>query len=240
MDTYRRQDQPPGFGSALLRAREFILDLVYPPRCGGCGAAGRGLWCAECAALVRRLGAGQTKRLDLDGPWSGRVVPAVSAAAYIEPLRQGIHEFKYNGTPGLARPFGLLMAAAWLDGAGAVEPGADLIAPVPLHPSRQRERGYNQSELLGRWISRETGLPMQPRALRRVRQTEHQARLGAAERRQNVLGAFTAASAVCAGRRVLLIDDVLTTGTTLRECAAALLEAGAAEVMALTLARASD
>jgi ComF family protein len=241
MDTLRRQDRPPGLGSALLQARDFVLDLLYPPRCGGCGAVGRGMWCAGCASLTRRLGAAERcKALELDAPWAGIEVLAVSAAPYAEPLRQGIHEFKYNGAPDLARPFGLLMAAAWLDHGGPGNRGADVIAPVPLHSRRQRERGYNQSELLGRWVSRETGIPLQARALRRVKHTEHQARLGAAERRQNVLGAFAASPQACAGRRILVIDDVLTTGTTLRECAAALLSAGAAEVAALTLARASD
>ncbi|MGQ9814817.1 MAG: ComF family protein [Candidatus Roseilinea sp.] len=176
----------------------------------------------------------------MDTPAGERIIPVVSAAPFVEPLRQGIHEFKYNGVPGLAEPFARLMADAWAGASAAAGLSVDLIVPVPLHAARLRERGFNQSERLAFFISRAIGAPMKPRALARIRHTEHQARLGPAERRRNVQGAFAADESLCAGRRVLLVDDVLTTGTTLCECAAALLAAGAEQVSALTLARAGD
>ncbi len=125
------------------------------------------------------------------------------------------------------------MAAAWLDRGLA----ADIIAPVPLHPSRLAERGYNQSALLARVLAAEVGVPLDERLLIRHRATAHQVGLGQAERTRNVTGAFACRGAA-AGKRVMLVDDVATTGATLEACAVALREAGATNVAALTLARA--
>lgn len=230
-------------GPAIHRLLDGLLNLLYPLRCGGCGAVGEGLWCPRCLEATRRFGPGEWLRvpsLVVETPAGPQPVPVVSAAPFAEPLRQGIHEFKYNGAPGLAEPFARLMAEAWAGASQAAGLAVDVVAPVPLHPSRMRERGFNQSERLAFFISRAIGAPMMPRALARIRNTEHQARLDAAERRRNVQGAFAADESLCAGRRVLLVDDVLTTGTTLCECAAALLAAGGAQVSALTLARAGD
>ncbi len=110
--------------------------------------------------------------------------------------------------------------------------------PVPLHPSRMRERGFNQSELLARDLSVSLNAPIQPKALARKRPTQQQAHLTASERKVNVRGAFTADPGFVQGARVIVVDDVLTTGATLCECADALLHAGAQNVIALTLARA--
>lgn len=222
---------------------ECALNLLYPPRCSGCGAVGEGLWCPRCLEVTRCFGPADWLRLPpltVDTPVGERIIPVVSAAPFVEPLRQGIHEFKYNGVPGLAEPFARLMADAWAGASMAAGLSVDLIVPVPLHAGRLRERGFNQSERLAFFISRAISAPMKPRALVRIRHTEHQARLGPEERRRNVQGAFAADESLCAGRRVLLVDDVLTTGTTLCECAAALLAAGAEQVSALTLARAGD
>lgn len=222
------------FTSRIRTAWGAILDLLYPQRCGGCGRVGQGVWCDSCrlaTRLFRAADVAQSISLESAAP-----LIVVSAAPFAEPLRRGIHEFKYAGVPGLAEPFGALMGDAWRM-AGL---SAELIAPVPLHPRRQRERGFNQSELLGRRVIRETGMAIAPGALKRTRHTEHQAQLSAAERKQNVQGAFTADARTCSGKHVLLIDDVLTTGMTLTECAAALRLAGAAGVAALTLARAGD
>jgi ComF family protein len=212
----------------------FVLDLLYPPRCGGCDAAGHGLWCEACDALARRLPAGErAKPVALAAPFENVEFPVVSAAVFAAPLREAIHALKYDGTPGMAQPLARLMAEVWPQSFNA-----GLIVPVPLHPRRQRERGYNQSELLARHLSRQSGVPLELRALRRARHTDQQAHLGAAERRLNVQGAFTASTQHVNGKPILLVDDVLTTGATLGECAMALLGAGASQVSAITLARA--
>ncbi|MDY7039964.1 MAG: ComF family protein [Chloroflexota bacterium] len=115
---------------------------------------------------------------------------------------------------------------------------AEAIVPVPLHPTRERTRGYNQSALLARRITEATELPICENLLARVQATSPQVELGAEERRQNVHGAFQCQSGAARGRRILLIDDVCTTGATLEACSQALRADGATSVWALTLARA--
>lgn len=117
-------------------------------------------------------------------------------------------------------------------------PGA-LLVPVPLHPVRLRSRGFNQALLLARPLGRALGLPVAPRALRRIRRTQAQPGLGAAERRVNLAGAFVVCHpATVSGRHVVLVDDVLTTGATANACAGALRAAGASRVDVYTAGRA--
>src|SRR5512141_1967983 len=112
----------------------FVLDLLYPVRCGGCGAVGRGVWCPDCDEIARRLYPPlQTKPLSLSAPWDGHSLPVTSAAIYETPLREAIHSFKYDGVPDLAEPFAQMLRAAWQQGALK----ADVIVPVPLHPMRK-------------------------------------------------------------------------------------------------------
>jgi competence protein ComFC len=111
------------------------------------------------------------------------------------------------------------------------------MVPVPLHPVRLRERGYNQAEALASVVSRQTGVPVTP-CLQRVRYTLTQTRFDRVQRRRNLRGAFALRKSTgVTGQRLLLIDDVLTTGSTLHECAAVLLDRGARSVRALTVAR---
>lgn len=218
------------------------LDLLFPPRCVACKR--RGAWlCARCQEQItpivdpvcRSCGRGidsgfvcDTCRhhpLALDG---------VRAAAYFEgPLRQAIHHLKYKGLRTLAGPLGDLLGAAYL----RYSLPADLIVPVPLHSSRYAQRGFNQSELLAGRLSATIRTPLAASALVRVRNTPSQVGLSASQRRDNVKEAFSWQGPSLRGQRLLLIDDVCTTGATLEACAAALRAAGAASVWALTLAR---
>ena len=155
-----------------------------------------------------------------------------------------MHRLKYRGRPAGARVLAdlLLPLAAGMAGAGAragAPPGGGpplLVLPVPLFPARERERGYNQAALLARPLAARLGLACRTDLLRRRRETAPQVGLSREQRRQNVRGAFVAGPEV-AGRTVLLVDDVTTTGSTLGSAAGACLAAGASGVRAVTLAR---
>jgi ComF family protein len=161
---------------------------------------------------------------------------AYSFGFYEAELRQLIHLFKYGRVHTLAAPLGKLLARALPH-----EQAFDVIIPMPLHWRKRWQRGFNQSELLAREIGRRTDTPVE-NALRRVRNTAAQAGLTSAKRRLNVSGAFQARNRAAVdainGRRVLLVDDVMTTGATAASCARALQRAGARQVTLLTLARA--
>ena len=158
---------------------------------------------------------------------------AYSFGFYEDELRELVHLFKYGRIQTLAKPLGRMLASAL-----PREQNFDLIVPMPLHWRKRWRRGFNQAALLAREIGRRTHTPVR-HALRRVKDTAAQAGLTNAKRRQNVSGAFRARrNSVLAGQRVLLIDDVLTTGATAASCARALHLAGAREVTLLTLARA--
>ena len=210
-----------------------FLDLLYPPRCGGCDAVGQGWWCAGCQKRMKVYrGDEVVGELPLQmGESSLRVV---SAAPFGPPLREAIHSFKYEGVPQMAELFGKLMREAWSQASFSV----DAFVPVPLHKRRFGERGFNQSELLAKQLSQSTKIRVEPSALQRIRYTSQQAHLTKDQRRENVSGAFVADAHCAHGKRLCVVDDVFTTGATLRECATALLQSGASDVYALTLTRA--
>lgn len=157
---------------------------------------------------------------------------AYSFGAYDGVLRQLIHLFKYARIRPLAAPLGEFLAAAI-----PRDQTFDAVVPVPLHWRRRWQRGFNQSALLARAVARRYGIPVRT-ALRRIRATATQAGLTNARRRSNVAGAFLVRRAHhLAGRRILLVDDVMTTGATATACAFALKRAGARYVALLTLAR---
>jgi ComF family protein len=191
--------------------------LLAPPRCSACDepTTPRVAFCARCARTIERSAS----------PEGAFVYGGAIAAA--------ITRFKYTPTPELAVPLGLLLAQA----ARERSLTADVVVPVPLHPSRLVERGFNQAALLARPVARALGARLAARAVERTRPTPRQAELDRAERLRNVAGAFRARSRQgMAGQRVLLVDDVRTTGATTRACAEALREAGCREVLSLVLA----
>jgi ComF family protein len=236
------------------------LDLVFPALCSVCevtlGVGRRDPLCGRCWGAITRLGdpwcdvcgAAAPRAASRDDPAHG-VAPerpcatcvtspppydyARSAAVYEGELRDAIHRLKFGGRRALANPLGDLA----LEQCGASLPAAiDALIPVPLARDRERERGFNQAELLARRIGRRAAVPTRPRWLTRRRPTRPQSDLSAAERRANVRDAFQASDRV-AGRHVLLVDDVLTTGATLEACARALRAAGARRIGVLTVAR---
>jgi ComF family protein len=157
---------------------------------------------------------------------------ASSFGFYEGPLRSLIHLFKYSGMKPLARPLAVL-----LERAIPVDQQFDAVVPVPLHWRKRWERGFNQAELLARRIAKHRGVLLVD-ALKRKRSTAVQATLASAGRRRNVAGAFEIRSkAAVAGKRILLIDDVMTTGATAGACASVLKRAGAKSVSLVTLAR---
>lgn len=236
----------PGAGRALL-------DLALPPTCISCGAIlrdGGGL-CGTCWGRLTLIAPPVCHRLGTpfavppfpgDGPPVSPEALAnppafdrARAAAVFGPVsRDLVHRLKYGDRLDLASPMARLMAQAAPD----LLREADLIVPVPLHLFRLWRRRFNQSALLARRLGDASGRPVHLEALLRVRPTASQVDLSRAERQANVSGAFKLRSGESVvGRRVLLVDDVLTTGATLDACARVLRRAGASAVDALTFAR---
>lgn len=211
------------FSAAIATVFRGVLDVAFPWTCAGCGVkSGPGPFCPDCLA---------------------EVVPAQSAdpdfraaLSYRGPVVGAVRAFKYHDQSWLAPHLARLMPgrnipAALFD--------CDCLVPVPLHPVRRRERGFNQAELLARELSALTGLPLAADILSRRRNTPSQTALAPRERAENVAGAFAVpGSALPAPPRCLIVDDVMTSGATMRACAGALRAAGARTVRGLVLARA--
>jgi ComF family protein len=236
---------------------EAALALVYPQPCAVCGQSVESrhegvvcvsCWdatpvfgedhacCWKCGALSRAIATGQKRQTVRCGRCDDDAFTVARACgAYEGGLRASILELKRH--PQVARRVACLMHELQRR---APLNGADLIVPVPLHADRERQRGFNQALVLARELARLSELPLDEHSLRRRLQTErHRAGTDAKARRQSVADAFLVRHpALIAGKRVLLIDDVFTTGATASACSAKLREAGAVEVLVLTIARA--
>jgi len=236
----------------LIRA---LVDILFPPLCHLCKTfiadAGDIHLCPGCREKIIPLGSplcpvcgvpfAVENGIDhLCGPCRAHP-PAYTAARaaviFSGPVQELIHRFKYGHKVHLCRPLGLLTARQL---AGfAAEAAADLVMPVPLHKKRLRWRGYNQAALLAGSLAKQWRLPLVRQNLRRVRWTEPQVNLAAGERELNVRGAFAVSNRdAVAGKRIILVDDVFTTGSTVAECARTLKRAGAEAVFIVTVARA--
>ena len=211
-----------------------FLDLLYPPKCPFCGRVlerGEEGWCSLCQEELPWTRAGEEKAV-------GGCDVCLSPVWYRDAARDGVHRYKFHGGQSHARPFGTLMAQCLND---RWDKPVDLVTWAPLHPRRKRKRGYDQAELLARVLASELDKPAVP-ALRKARDTVEQSSLDdEAARAQNAAGAYEIADRLAVqGKRVLLVDDIVTSGSTLSNCAQILLDAGANEVWTAVFARARE
>ncbi|HET7012183.1 MAG TPA: ComF family protein [Anaerolineales bacterium] len=226
----------------LAGARRFLLDLLFPPRCAGCGAPGI-VWCAACDHSLRRLpprtcsrcGSRFLRRRTCSSCASAsHRLPCTAFGGYAFPLDRALTHLKYRPDRDLAGVF-----AGWLaDTYRQTGWAATCILPVPLSPGRQRQRGYNQVALIALALGAQLHMPVLANALLRVRETASQVGLTPAEREHNVRAAFAADAEQVRDHTPLVLDDVFTTGATLAACGAALRQAGADRAFGLTVARA--
>lgn len=210
------------------------LDLALPAACAGCRREGPAL-CPECLpSLDARLGAERGVPIGLPADIPVPLLQLEWCAPFTGVTRRALHALKYDGERRLAAPLGAAIARRW-ERAGVA---GDALVPVPASPDRVRERGYDQASLLAGEAGRRLRLPVLA-AVERTRATTAQFDLDRAGRASNLGGAFrvTARRLPVAGRWMVLVDDVVTTGATLAACATALLEAGALAVSAITVAR---
>ncbi len=230
-----------------------IRELVFPDNCMLCrsflNSGHQRRLCPTCmAALVRNvppfcgLCSRHLEHYSDDGSCAScrsgqrHYDRAWGACIYNEPMRELVHAFKYKGKTGLRHTFAGLMQE-FIDTYHVPVGTFDLVCPIPLHPVRLRERGFNQSSYLSEALCRRYGLSHRPRSLIRMRPTDTQALLDQKQRWTNLEGAFRMNPAeTVADRSVLLVDDLLTTGATAHAAAASLKEAGAAYVGVLVLA----
>jgi ComF family protein len=221
----------------------FGLDAIFPPECGGCEAQGT-RWCTECRKSVIPVSEPSCVICGLPQADNGICEKCQTTRPPFRALRSWVvfdgsirnvlHRVKYQQDMGLGEPMALELANLL----GPLNWPVDMIVPVPLSKERFLERGYNQVAIIAFPLSLAMDVAYVSPALRKVKHTESQVGLSADERRENVRDVFKADAHLVAGRSILLMDDVATTGSTLAEASRALMDAGAKEVYALTLARA--
>lgn len=240
-------------------ARELVsgmLDLWFPPHCEGCGVpiedAGQ-VMCNRCRDELPLIHVPRCRQCSF--PFDGQMedLPefdchncrerrfafacCVAPFRFRNPIRQMVLDLKYHGQTRLARPLGDWLAQTVATDTRLDGHPIDGLVPAPLHPVRQRERGYNQAQLLSEQVFNRLGIPILP-ALKRVRYTSTQTIRDRRERMENLRGAFELRKGTeVRGKVLLVVDDVFTTGSTIQECARVLRKAGAREVFAATVAR---
>lgn len=236
-------------GSIWLQVRDLsdtLINVLLPPVCAGCGMVGA-LFCSECKSQVQWVrepicfscGKPDDVLVGLCNKCyrhqlSTRQIRA--AALHVNPIRRILHLMKYEGFFALADSLATVMVQAW----PRWETQIDIVVPVPLHSERRRQRGYNQAELLVKAMRKKTNWDVVPEALSRHKRTAPQVGLTINQRQRNVRGAFSADEAIVSGKKILLVDDVCTTGSTLDSAARELLGAGAHSVDAYCLTTVSS
>lgn len=223
------QQNKAGLLLAIRQIHHWGLDLLFPPRCAICGQVDTN-WCARCTALLLEYPLIPQTDMLANG------FEIISSGVHQGILQEALHNLKYMGQTHLApllatRLSSLLAQTQW-------QP--DFIIPVPMHPKRLAQRGYNQAELLAYPLAETLGIACQPHAIERTRDTISQVGLSAQQRQENVKDVFKVHQEQIRGKIVVIVDDVLTTGATLSGCANTLLDEGAKAVFGITVTRASD
>ena len=204
---------------------ENLLDLIFPPRCEVCKKSSKEILCGECFGQIKFM-----------KPHLG----IYSAAVYEGAVKAAIHRFKFMKRKKLANPLGIVLVKYLSQLPMLDMKEMDMIVPVPLHAKRHRERGFNQVHLLAGVLSKYFGVPVLP-ALERQKNTKAQFDLPREERFKNINGSFRVTQPETVfQKRVLLLDDIYTTGATISECSRVLKKAGSRRVEVLTLSRAVD
>ena len=225
-----------------------LLDFVYPPHCLVCGRyleEARRYLCDRCWGEILVCYPHRCQRcscpLEKEVPvcfncrtWEPAFERVLIMGFFSGALQQAVHQLKFRGERGLGRELGRCLGRA-PEFAGTL-PEVDLLIPVPLHPARQRERGFNQSGYIAQGLAQVLGKPLRNDLLKRRFPTSPQAQLDAAARRQHLHGAFQVKGPLPGHTCIGLVDDVVTTGTTLDTCARTLVQAGATRVWGLALA----
>lgn len=233
-----------GIVGRLREAAETIADFIYPPSCTTCSRNllhGEFYVCTKCWNAFERVAPTETVIQSIEEKFlAEKEVDKIVSVFLFEQdprVRTAIHLLKYSGAEAIADRLGIYISKKIADDEKLST--CNMVVPVPLHSARKRERGYNQSELIARRVGRELSIEHEPLILARTRQTQTQTMFDAEGRRRNIAGAFAMGKRfmdVVVGKNILLIDDVITTGSTVKECAKVLKENGAAEVYAASAA----
>lgn len=219
------------------------MDALFPPRCAGCGV-NEARWCKSCRHTTPKFPKEKCvycqKSVNINGDChycrrqQRELDGLFTWGLHKDPLRQALHRLKYRRDIGL----GDALARHLIELVDEIGIQVNIVVPVPLGNKRMKERGYNQAGLLARPLAMALNLPYRPGAVLRIRETPTQVGLTLEERRQNVAGAFRSNPGMLKGNRVLLVDDVLTTGATINAAAHAVKKVGVDAVYGITVARA--
>lgn len=228
----------------IKRSKNYLLDLILPKECLGCGLEGAWL-CPDCrrqTISLKSFFCPKCQKLNQNGEFchacrkDSNLAGIIIAAHYQKgALKEAIHVYKYEGIWGELENYLAKLLIKRLT--NHLPSGKKVIIPIPLHYKKQMERGFNQAERLARIISRKFNLPLETKAIKRIKETDSQANLKKKDRLKNIKGAFKIKSAKnIKGRTILLLDDVATTGTTLNEAARVLKKNGARRVWGVVIA----
>ena len=228
--------------NTLRSSLDSLLDFVYPPLCVSCGKlleSGRDHVCTECWSSIRRVETLPELFSETRGKLvaSGMIDELASLYVFEKEgiLQKIVHSLKYSGVQAVGIELGGFLGQMLMERGIS----ANVLVPVPLHKRKLRERGYNQSELIARGISQTTGIPIRTDLVRRSKYTQTQTALSLEERQKNMEDAFVFGfpmSFNVGGKTIIVVDDIVTTGSTIESCAEILKRAGAREIIAASAA----